>query len=112
MNTQAEKIVAYMIRRQGEVEWFHAYDFMPPHLAMSDPCFVGYEATARISELAGDYPAIIETGKDGKYRTIRFKFEVIDDALEALDGIAPNLRTVIVKELEDKGLVSGIIDKF
>lgn len=49
-------------------EWWYPQDFMQEH--PSHPLFVGYEASARLSELAKLYPEMIESKKDGKY-TVR-----------------------------------------
>lgn len=69
-----------MISRKGEQNWFFPYDFMKPECG---DYFVGYEATARISELTKSFPEMIETGREGKYRTIRFRFENIEKILES-----------------------------
>lgn len=73
---QKEKILALMISRKGNQEWFYAPDFMKPELG---ELFVGYEASARMTDCAKDYPYMIEAKKVGKYRYIRFKFERIDE---------------------------------
>jgi len=49
-------------------EWWYPHDFMQEH--PSHPLFVGYEASARLSELAKYYPEMIESKKEGKY-TVR-----------------------------------------
>lgn len=82
---QADKIVTLMVRRLGTQEWFKASDFMQPNLG---DLFVGYEASARISELCSDYPEVFETKRDGKYRLVRIKIESI---IGYIDGI-PHLR--------------------
>lgn len=37
--------------------------------------FVGYEATARMSELANKYPTLIKVGKDGRFRTLSINWD-------------------------------------
>ena len=37
--------------------------------------FVGYEATARISDLIRLYPTLFITGKDGRFRTIEVNWK-------------------------------------
>lgn len=69
--TQHEKIMFHMAKHP-EVKWWYAKDFMQPNLG---DFFVGYEATARMSELVQDYPDMFEVRKDGRFRTVRFKFE-------------------------------------
>ena len=80
MKSQHDKILALMIARKGQQEWFYAPDFQKPGLPPE--LFVGYEATARMSELAKLYPMMIESKRDGKYRYIRFRFENIDEIFE------------------------------
>lgn len=90
-----------MIRNHGKKTYFYAYDFMPPRMSMDDECFVGYEASARMSELARDFPDLIESGKDGKYRTLRFRFENVGMAL-------PKLTEKMANWLIDQMLKSGV----
>lgn len=52
-------------------KWYYPYDFMPPRMEIDSPYFVGYEASARLSELASEYPDMIETQQDGKYKKRR-----------------------------------------
>ena len=73
---QKEKVLALMISRRGKQEWFYAPDFMKPELG---DLFVGYEASARMTDVAKQYPYMIDVKKDGKYRWIRFRFEAIDE---------------------------------
>lgn len=40
--------------------------------------FVGYEASARLSELAHDYPAMIESRNDGKQKVRRIKTSAVE----------------------------------
>ena len=62
--TQHEKIIKIM--EQDPNRWYKASDFMQPHLG---DLFVGYEATARLSELCkrGD----LEKRMNGKYREVK-----------------------------------------
>lgn len=71
-----------MISRKGIQEWFYAPDFQQSNMG---DLFVGYEASARMSELAKMYPSMIGVKKDGKYRYIRFKFENIDEIFDNFD---------------------------
>lgn len=41
--------------------------------------FIGYEATARMSELLKIYPDKFIIGKDGRYRTLEVNWERIDE---------------------------------
>ena len=67
--TQHEKILKIM-ETNPQKEWWYAPDFQQPDLG---ELFVGYEATARMSELAKMYPERIETKRIGKYRYIKLK---------------------------------------
>ena len=40
--------------------------------------FVGYEATARISELVNQYPDLFVVGRDGRFRTIEVNWEDVE----------------------------------
>lgn len=40
--------------------------------------FVGYEATARISELVKMYPELFIVGKDGRFRTIEINWDDVE----------------------------------
>ncbi len=77
--TQYEKIIHTMLSVDKEKVggWFYPPDFMPPTISISHPHFVGYEASARFSELAKKYPEMIESRRDGKYFYRRIKVENI-----------------------------------
>jgi hypothetical protein len=66
---QHEKIMALMLSHP-EKEWWYAPDFQQPDLGQF---FVGYEASARISELPKHYPGKFEFERKGKYRYVRLK---------------------------------------
>jgi hypothetical protein len=53
-----------------EKEWWHASDFQKGQY------FVGYEASARMSDVARLYPKMVEVGRDGRFRTLKLKQEV------------------------------------
>jgi len=65
--SQQEKILRTMIRFDKQ-EWWRAPDFMAPGL---DDLFVGYEASPRMTEVAQEYGAVIETRKNGRFREIK-----------------------------------------
>lgn len=93
--TQQQKIVTLMCRDRA-ARWFFPYDFMPPRLTMGNQCFVGYEAAARMAELRGDYPDMIETLPDGKYKKSRIRFAEIRKWFPLL---SKDLRQIVAKEL-------------
>ena len=67
--TQHQKIVATMCKN-SQKEWWLPQDFMQP-----GDFFVGYEASARLSELQSEYPQMFESVRAGKYMKRRIKFE-------------------------------------
>lgn len=75
--TQTEKILTYMLRMLKSKEWFYPPDFMQPEMDFEDPYFVGYEASARLSDLARQYPDLIESRRRGKYTERRIRLENI-----------------------------------
>jgi len=99
MNTnplsQVQCIVAAMVSQPHKTIWY-AKDFMPPERDFNDPFFVGYEASARMSDLLRMYPYMFEAGKQGKYRTLRFKFE---DKHAILAKCYDDMKQVIIKHL-------------
>ena len=70
--SQQQKILALMSKRQDK-DWFFPYDFMDP--ALGQQYFVGYEASARLSELAKDHPDMMESKRGGKYIKRRIRWE-------------------------------------
>lgn len=71
--TQQQKILTIMCQNQDR--WFFPYDFMKPDLK---ELFVGYEASARLSELTKKYPLMFLSENAGKY--IRRKLNMADYA--------------------------------
>lgn len=77
--TQQQKIVAKMAKYTARIWW------LPPDFMRNDPeFFVGYEASARLSELQADYPTAFESQKDGKYLARRMCFETMDQWLPTM----------------------------
>jgi hypothetical protein len=71
--TQQDTIIKAMLMNKQK-KWWSAKDFQQ----MNTPHFVGYEATARMSEVINNYPQLVERGRDGRFRTLRIKWEDID----------------------------------
>lgn len=67
--TQHQKIVAEMCLRNSK-EWWLPSDFMK-----GGEFFVGYEASARLSELQRENPTMFESRRAGKYMERRIRFE-------------------------------------
>lgn len=61
-------ILGAMINNKDKKIW-KATDFQ------KEPYFVGYEASARMSELAKMIPEIFTTGKDGRFKTLSINWE-------------------------------------
>ena len=66
--TQCEIILKAMLENKDKKEW-DARDFQ------SGKYFVGYEATARMSELVREHPKVLIVGKNGRFRTLQIDWE-------------------------------------
>lgn len=67
--SQHQKIVATMCQSHSK-EWWLPHEFMQP-----GEFFVGYEASARLSELQSQYPQMFDSERYGKYMRRRIRFE-------------------------------------
>ena len=87
--TQIERIIVAMFQKPNQI-WWVASDFMPPAMAMDHPLCVGYEATARLSDLITRYNKsddnseyeVFETKREQKFRLVRFRFEQMEESLK------------------------------
>ena len=66
--TQCETIIKIMLENPSK-EWWSAKDFQ------SNKYFIGYEATARMSDLIRLYPTLFNIAKDGKFRIISINWD-------------------------------------
>ena len=66
--SQCDVILKAMLENKNIKVWT-AKDFQ------SGEYFVGYEATARMSDLIRRYPDIFIVGKDGRFRTLSINWE-------------------------------------
>lgn len=66
--TQCETIVKIMLENPSK-EWWSAKDFQ------SGKYFIGYEATARMSDLIRLYPTLFNITKDGRFRIISINWD-------------------------------------
>lgn len=90
--TQAEKLFEVMCKGTAEGKiWFTPQDFMRNDLG---DMFVGYEASARFSELASDYPVFIESERQGKYVARRLRIENI---VPFFDDLSLDYQDIIYK---------------
>lgn len=64
--TQTEKIINIMLDNKNKKVWL-ATDFQ------TYKWFIGYEASARISDILRIYPEYFEAGRIGRFRTIQIK---------------------------------------
>lgn len=83
--TQCDKILIIMFKNDWKV-WWDARDFQ-----QSGEFFIGYEATARISDLLKKYPDLFLKGKDGRFRTIAIDW----DNKDAVNDIKNYLSTLL-----------------
>ena len=67
--TQHEKILVIIFRNRHK-QWWRASDFQQP----IDNLFIGYEASARMSELSKLYPDAFNIRQNGRFREMQFKF--------------------------------------
>ena len=66
--TQCDMILKSMLENKDKKEWT-AKDFQ------SGKYFVGYEASARMSDLIRIYPDLFIVGRDGRFRTLSINWE-------------------------------------
>ena len=78
---QTEKIFALICFNRNNRNWWYPPHFMKPELG---DLFVGYEASARLSELASKYPEMVESQKRDKYMWRRIRWDKIDEWLPLL----------------------------
>lgn len=76
--TQYEIILGAMLTNKNKSQWT-AKDFQ------SGEYFVGYEASARMSELNKMYPDIFITGKKGRFRTLSIDWTKEKEIKELID---------------------------
>lgn len=69
--SQMDTILYAMLQNKKRI-WWSAKDFQ------NGKYFVGYEATARISELVDKYEDLIKVGKDGRFRIISINWDSKD----------------------------------
>lgn len=77
--TQCEIILKAMLENPQKNEWT-AKDFQ------SGKYFVGYEATARMSDLMRMYPDILIVGRQGRFRTLSINWEA-EEINELMKGL-------------------------
>ena len=78
--SQHEKILITILRNR-DMNWWRASDFMK--MCRGD-LFVGYSASARMSEMIKFYDFAFSARTNGKFREIRFKFEEANEIYKLL----------------------------
>lgn len=76
--TQCNTILKAMLENKDKKEWT-AKDFQ------SNKYFVGYEASARMSDLKRMHPELFITGKDGRFRTLSINWKQEKEIKEILE---------------------------
>lgn len=69
METQCERLLRIMYENRFTKRVWYGRDFQ------HEPYFIGYEATARMSDLLRMYPTIFIVAKDGRFRTLELNLE-------------------------------------
>lgn len=67
--TQCEFMLKTMYENRNTKKVWYAKDFQ------REPYFIGYEASARMSDLSRMYPQIFYIRKDGRFRTLELNLE-------------------------------------
>lgn len=75
-------------------QWWHSEDLMS-----YEGIFVGYKAQARISELAIDYPEMIETQKSSKGNRQHMHRFRSDNSLKFLPTLPPKMRKFVTDRM-------------
>lgn len=70
--TQLSVIIKAMLENKNKT-WWTAKDFQ------KEPYFVGYEASARMSDLKRLYPEAFIVGKEGRFRTLSINWDNTDE---------------------------------
>lgn len=119
--TQKGKVLKIWITKQvKDLSRF----FYPYEVIGEGSIFVGYKAPTRFCELCLEYPQMIETKMDGKYRIGRLRIESIREFIdsipeefkEAFKERLPKGSTTIVKSVieidETKGVARKVLKEF
>lgn len=97
MYTQRAKIIREMLNHPRGT-FFLPQSFMRPDLG---PLFVGYEASARLSELAREFPDLIFTEQKGKYKSRMLKWDVLKARFQA--GTLPADIVAAINDYKNRG---------
>ena len=92
--SQSLKVLRLMARYPNR-EWWKAVDWQQPNTPRD--CWIGYEATARMSDILREYPQVVVSKRDGKYRLLALRINTIEK-LNAID-IDTKAYNVLMAEL-------------
>jgi hypothetical protein len=76
--TQCDVILKAMLENKDKIVWT-AKDFQ------AGKYFVGYEASARMSDLTRMYPDLLIVGKEGRFRTLTIDWEKEQEIRDILE---------------------------
>lgn len=76
--TQCDKMLNIMYDNRENKRVWYGKDFQ------HEPYFIGYEATARMSDLLRMYPNLFYVKKDGRFRTLELNLEQEKEILRLL----------------------------
>ena len=80
-NLSQYDVILWAMLNNPKKKWWAASDFQ------SGRYFVGYEASARMSELCSKYPMLIKRDMDGRFRIIGINWEDKDEIKEHKERI-------------------------
>lgn len=77
-NTDVENVRLLMESNPSKIWWF-AHEFMGFHNIKGNKFFIGYECSARLSELSNN-TQLTETRRASRYKVRRYRFENINNS--------------------------------
>jgi len=80
-NLGQHDVILWAMLNNPQKEWWSAKDFQYGEY------FVGYEATARMSELVQKYPLLVKRDMDGRFRVIGIFWESTREVQEQKERI-------------------------
>ncbi len=89
--SEHEKIVRVMVENRWK-EWWFAKDFLQIRV---EGLFIGYEVTARLSELVNKYPYAFATKKEGRFRAIKI---AMPENKTQINALAPRWLSYLLVE--------------
>lgn len=99
-STQNGKILSKWVQAQASApqRFFFGYEFIG---TLGAPDFVGYKAPTRFCEMCLDYPDMIESHEEGKYRVGRLRFE---NASVFLKKLPADMALLVFREMREAGV--------